>query len=128
MPPRWIDLVPAGGAMSKPTFRRHTRTRVDAAVHQLFGALDEPARASFTQLIGVVRARSHLFATPDAAVAVANLARRAGDYTRASEDWRGATGHPSYVVDDLARHLFARFRELAVPRFLASDWFGDATY
>lgn len=114
--------------MSKPTFRRHARSRVDAAVHQLFGALDEPARAAFTQLIGVVRARANLLESPDGAVAVANLARRANDHTRAPEDWAGATGHPTYVVDDLARHLFARFREIAIPRFLASVWSGDATY
>jgi hypothetical protein len=116
--------------MATDSFRRHTRTSVDVALHRAFVSLRHyPVQHSFLErLLRVVRAKSDLMSrAPNARGELAqtfvlqNLLPFERVLAREPEDWCGASGHPLAVVDSLASHLFGQY---PTPRFLASVWFG----
>jgi hypothetical protein len=116
--------------MATDTFRRHTRTSVDVALHRAFvSRRHRPVQRAFLdRLLRVVRAKSDLMSrAPSARHEVAqtlvlqNLIPFERVLVRAPEDWCGATGHPIALVHSLASHLFGQY---PTPRFLASVWFG----
>ncbi len=118
--------------MSSASFRRHTKLCVDRAIHRAVASLHRrhAVRDAFLRLVCVAQARSNLLRTPPTATgsfvqldALRNLVRYEHAFVRDPYAWTGATGHPWCVVHALASHLLAPY---AMPRFLASVWFGAA--
>jgi hypothetical protein len=112
--------------MSTDTFRRHTRVCVDRATHLAFASLPKHSRrrALFERLLVVARARSNLLTDVAQVDVLSGFVDFANELVRDPDTWNGARGHPLFVVDSLARHLFGRY---PMPRFLASVWFGART-
>ena len=119
--------------MSSASFRRHTKLCVDTAIHRVVASLHRrhAVRDAFLRLVCVAHARSNLMRTPPTATggfvqldALCNLMEYQHAFVRDPYAWTGATGHPWRVVHALASHLLAPY---AMPRFLASVWFGTGT-
>jgi hypothetical protein len=118
--------------MSKAAqFARHARRQTDRAVSRVYRAFSsEPERSGvFRALLDAARRRSDFFRRPEVVEgrhlqieALKNLAAFVPDHLRPVETWPGCRGSVLCVVASLARHLLARY---AVPKFLASIWFGD---
>lgn len=110
--------------MSTDSFRRHTRARVDDAIHRIFLSLPGQV-AELECLARVVRQRSDLLTHTHVHVDVLrNLLAFRDAFIRSPDAWPGMRGHPLRVVEALAGHLFGSY---PTPRFLASAWFGGAT-
>lgn len=114
--------------MATDGFRRRTRASVDVALHRVHQSLSPHSRGVLSRLLAVVRARSDLMHRVPArdgtlvqVTALTNCARFEHDFVRDPEGWAGASGHPIAVAHSLASHLFGTY---AVPRFLASAFFG----
>lgn len=118
--------------MGTDTFRRHTRTCVDTAIHNAFASLRHNLGRAlfFDRLLRAVRARSDLMTHAPRergeivqVVALRNLSRWKRELVHDPESWAGATGHPVPVVGSLANHMFGHY---PTPRFLGSAWFGGS--
>jgi hypothetical protein len=104
------------------TFSRHARQAADRAVTRAYADLRPDDRGAFADLLLAVRIRSTARIDPPVVAALRNIARHAAGYRRPLDEWTGLRSTMYPVIHALAQHLLARY---AVPRFLASVWYGD---
>jgi hypothetical protein len=114
---------------SARVFLRHHKRLTDRAISAAFTRLggDTAARASFDELLSVVRVRAPRLLDAPVTVeghvgveALVNLARHWRSHIRPTVDWTGLGRSWRPIVDSLAHHLLAQYR---VPMFLSAAWY-----